>query len=306
MQDLARKNGGKCLSDKYIRAHSHLLWECAYGHQWEATYANINSGCWCPRCRNGISEEMCRFMLEQMLGVEFKKNRTVLCGLELDGYNAEMKLAFEHQGCQHYKFMPHWHKTREVFEKQVRRDIAKEELCSIKDINLLVIPYFAKPFVEYIRSSLQEMNITIVNSDVDMSLFRTPYQKQLDTLNDAARSRGGQCLSDFYTGLHTKMKWQCSRGHQWETTPASILHGGTWCRQCAGLGSPDIQAIQQLAQQRGGRCLSTEYRNSRTKLEWECEEGHIWETSYTVVRAGHWCPVCGKKESWEKRKSANV
>ena len=50
MQMLARKRGGKCLSQEYINIYIKLLWECAEGHQWEAVPNNIKRGTWCPGC----------------------------------------------------------------------------------------------------------------------------------------------------------------------------------------------------------------------------------------------------------------
>ena len=35
-----------------------------------------------------------------------------------------------------------------------------------------------------------------------------------------------------------------------------------------------IKDMQGIAEARGGKCLSTEYVNSNTHLEWECSEGH--------------------------------
>jgi hypothetical protein len=40
-----------------------------------------------------------------------------------------------------------------------------------------------------------------------------------------------------------------------------------------------IKDMQGIAEARGGKCLSTEYVNSNTHLEWECSEGHHWETT---------------------------
>jgi len=50
MHTLAEKRGGKCLSSKYINAHSKLLWECAQGHRWEAEPCSIQAGKWCRQC----------------------------------------------------------------------------------------------------------------------------------------------------------------------------------------------------------------------------------------------------------------
>ena len=52
MQALAKSKGGRCLTKKYINAHSELMWECAKGHRWEATPASVkNSRTWCQKCK---------------------------------------------------------------------------------------------------------------------------------------------------------------------------------------------------------------------------------------------------------------
>jgi len=56
-----------------------------------------------------------------------------------------------------------------------------------------------------------------------------------------------------------------------------------------------IEEIQNLANKRGGWCLSKQYKNIHAKLEWECEKGHIWESTLTSVRnSKSWCPHCAK------------
>lgn len=55
---IARQRGGKLLSTSCANRHEVLLWECAKGHQWQATGHSIKSGnsgkgCWCPECRKG-------------------------------------------------------------------------------------------------------------------------------------------------------------------------------------------------------------------------------------------------------------
>src|SRR5262245_25495299 len=44
MQNIAKKRGGKCLSEKYVNARTSLLWECAEGHQWENKPQKIKAG----------------------------------------------------------------------------------------------------------------------------------------------------------------------------------------------------------------------------------------------------------------------
>jgi hypothetical protein len=50
---------------------------------------------------------------------------------------------------------------------------------------------------------------------------------------------------------------------------------------------------QQAALNRGGQLLSTSTNGGR-KLQWQCQEGHIFNlTGYKVHRRGKWCPQCG-------------
>lgn len=47
---VAAERGGKCLSTEYLGAHAAHDWECAKGHQWTASWNNIQKGSWCPTC----------------------------------------------------------------------------------------------------------------------------------------------------------------------------------------------------------------------------------------------------------------
>lgn len=50
-KDIAKDNGGECLSNTYINNRSHLIWKCNKGHTWKAGLANIkNNNRWCPEC----------------------------------------------------------------------------------------------------------------------------------------------------------------------------------------------------------------------------------------------------------------
>jgi len=72
---------------------------------------------------------------------DFLKNPETSCNLELDCYNAELKLAVEYNGEQHYKFPHPFHKNINDFLKTVRRDRFKAEMCDLLGIYLIVVPY---------------------------------------------------------------------------------------------------------------------------------------------------------------------
>lgn len=113
----------------------------------------------------------------------------------------------------------------------------------------------------------------------------------LEDMRELARERGGECLSEEYTTTLGKLRWRCEQGHEWVTTPNTIL-GGSWCRYC-GLGQKSITEMRAHAATRGGECLSEQYTNKNEKLRWRCGEGHEWEaTPGHVINSGSWCPYC--------------
>lgn len=58
-----------------------------------------------------------------------------------------------------------------------------------------------------------------------------------------------------------------------------------------------LKKLHKVAAQRGGKCLSTDYTDSKTPLEWECAEGHQWKgTAANILHGGGgrgtWCKRC--------------
>ena len=58
-----------------------------------------------------------------------------------------------------------------------------------------------------------------------------------------------------------------------------------------------LQALIEIANAKGGECLSTEYINAKTKMNWCCAEGHEWIADADQIKnKGTWCPKCNKRE----------
>ncbi|WP_254700420.1 hypothetical protein [Trinickia violacea] len=117
----------------------------------------------------------------------------------------------------------------------------------------------------------------------------------LARLKAVAAAHDGQCLDDVYIGRASKYRFRCANGHEW-TTYGHLVLAGTWCRLCANRRRmPTIERMQQIAQGRGGRCLSEEYLGNKIKLTWECSRGHVWRSApNTVANCGAWCPSCAR------------
>lgn len=118
-------------------------------------------------------------------------------------------------------------------------------------------------------------------------------KKNILDMQNIAGERGGKCLSTNYKGAHSKLLWQCEKEHQWEAYPKSIRQS-SWCPKCAGNKRHNIEDMQRIAKDRGGKCLTNKYKNNMTKLLWECSQGHQWEAMPMKIISGSWCRKCSR------------
>ena len=68
--------------------------------------------------------------------------------------------------------------------------------------------------------------------------------------------------------------------------------------------------VQQIAESRGGKCLSKKYIDNHAHLLWQCKKGHTWKTMPLGITKGSWCPHCAgtakhtieQMQQWAKEK----
>ncbi|QHR78525.1 core protein 5 [Lymphocystis disease virus 4] len=106
-------------------------------------------------------ELICKQTVEKLTGKLFVKtrpgfllNKVTGRNLELDCYNAELKLAVEYNGEQHYKYKPFFHKTMGDFRELRYRDLLKRIMCKEAGITLITVPYTVKDIEGYLRNNL--------------------------------------------------------------------------------------------------------------------------------------------------------
>ena len=118
---------------------------------------------------------------------------------------------------------------------------------------------------------------------------------------DTAAAKGGECLSEEYANANADLLWRCRHGHEWRACLNSVKNKDSWCLLCAGQ-IVTLQDAEVVAAERGGRCLSDEYKDNKTALLWECEFGHTWKATYHNVSSNaSWCPECPYKNERECR-----
>lgn len=104
----------------------------------------------------------------------------------------------------------------------------------------------------------------------------------------------GLCLSKEFIQINKKLKWECKKGHQWEAKFGHVKKG-SWCPYCFGNVVLTIEECRNLAKERNGECLSTQYINMQTKMLWKCNVcEHEWKARFNGIKTHKtWCPMCG-------------
>jgi hypothetical protein len=304
MLAVARERGGLCLSKRYVNLRTKLVWRCKNNHEFRMSPSHvIHRNQWCPLCTKFVSERICRGIFEALFQKQFPKTRPdwLTTGrskrYELDGYCAEVRLAFEYHGKQHYRRVRHFHRHKSTFIRRTRDDRQKMRLCRTHGVQLVVVPYdIAYSRMEaFIRGQARKRGIYVPRkSQVDWKKLPNVYDPgHLRRMQQIARQRGGKCLSKIYINNSTKLKWRCAKGHDWKAVPSHITLGG-WCPQCVGKNNPrNLKMMKALAKKRGGDCLSKVYRRNEFKLRWRCAERHEWLAAPSGIIGGRWCPICG-------------
>ena len=313
MQDHARKHGGECLSIRYVNSKAHLHWKCAEGYEWTAKADHVLKGHWCPICSAGISERICRALLERMTGVRFLKARPPWLKskrggqMEFDGYAPSLGVAFEYHGEQHYRRSAFFHRDARAFKQRQQDDEQKRRLCRRGKVTLLEVPYQVphEQLQTCLANLLDRANLGIICDRTPIKIIELEAwrRKDAEALRTLASARGGTLLSDHYIDGTTKLRWRCAEGHEWQAIPNSIKRG-TWCPTCgdkraamkraAMKRAHTIEHMRLLAEAKGGVCLSEDYANVKSRLRWRCARGHEWETQASIIIGGHWCPKCEK------------
>lgn len=322
----AALRGGECLSAVVVNCKVPLEWRCALAHTWMANLDAIRNGkSWCPICSSGQGERLCRAVLERIFKLPFKRTRPTWLRntngyrLELDGYNQDLKLAFEYQGTHHYEDRPGFSSGGGLAGLS-QRDGMKRQICWGLKVDLIIIPEFINPY-DVVRCA-NEVEIAIIRAGRKVPKWERPDSlpelylpfehifgnETTSAMRAFAIAKGGALLSSRAVGSRDKLEWECSIGHRWMAT-WSHVSSGTWCPKCGGSLKLSLGDAQTVAAQRGGVCLTELYINAREKMLWRCRFGHEWEATLGDIRSGRWCQKCSAKATdnlgkWRSAKSS--
>jgi hypothetical protein len=307
IKKIAIERGGECLSDVYVTGSVKLQFKCAEGHLWFATPDSVNQGSWCPYCSGRIRD------LNDMHSIAAKLGGKCL-SLQYNGCNTKLKWQckkghiFEEKPDNIHK--GYWCPVCHQDNKETKRNIVLNKYRAIaleRGGKLLSDKYITSH-----SKLLWECNFghqwyasgdSIINNG-HWCLKCLGRDKTIEDMQAFAAKKGGKCLSKVYVNRNTNLKWQCSKGHIWETPFKEITSHDSWCPHCKREQSNKFyyDALLNLVQEKNGKCISTNYVNSKTKMQFQCAEGHEWTTSSHNIIKGTWCPQCAIKSMVAKIK----
>lgn len=106
----------------------------------------------------------------------------------------------------------------------------------------------------------------------------------------------GKCLSNIVEKTTDKLEFQCKNGHRWYNRLNNII-AKHWCHICK-TKKYSIEYVHEFVHNEfNGRCLSKSMINTRSGLLFQCENNHIWQTSFNKILQKKWCRKCYLKNA---------
>lgn len=128
-----------------------------------------------------------------------------------------------------------------------------------------------------------------------------PKRLNLEDCHKIAIEKNGKCLSTEYIDNKTKMRWQCGTCENTWESKFSHIKSGHWCPACGGSKNLTIEDCRKIAKLNEGECLSTEYINNRSPIEFKCKHNHVFTALMcNVARKTDptWCSTCSGKKPY--------
>lgn len=114
--------------------------------------------------------------------------------------------------------------------------------------------------------------------------------------------RGYEALEPYVNGT-TSIKHRCSKGHEFDATPASVK-SGLRCLDCAALTPKGYD--EWLEKDDRGIIALQPFNGNRENIKHRCLKGHEWPATPHNIKKGTGCPDCAIKKRSEKRKFTNA
>lgn len=301
------QNNGKVLKGVYANKHSIFLFRCKNGHEWEAQAQTILGGSWCRKCFN--EEKAGKHLvlkdgLEQ--AIKIATERKGKC-LSVEYINNTKHLEFE---CNNGH---HWKTTLNDIKKGTWCPYCgkgiRERLCRslFEQITSQQFPKKRPNWLLNTRSKQMELdgfcekiNVAFEHHGEYHYLQNKHFQRENESLerrkaddntkSDLCKKHNINLIIVPYTIKTNKLK-------NFIFSELSNLKLGIKLNKYINdnyVVSNELEDLKNIAEERGGKCLSKIYLGVGKKHKFQCAEGHIWEAVPANIKSKRksWCPTC--------------
>lgn len=298
--------GGKVFGN-FTGMKCKLIFQCDRGHSWEATVANVKlSGTWCPNCAGHSKLDISFFH-------DIASKRGGKC-LSIKYNTQQDKLAFicanNHtwQACAKHIKAGHWCPQCKIYrgEEIVRLFLEylfdntfpkyKADWLINKYGNKLELDgYCTSLGIAFEHNGLQHYGTNVFR----LENFDKVFRRAQDNDNDKeilCKLHGIALIKIPALGYLTKIEnfsnvisIEFNRLNLKCNKPIIMNDDIIYC-----ISKNSLCELNDIAKKRGGKCLSMCYINSKTPLDFECRNGHVWHATASNIKRGTWCPKCRK------------
>jgi hypothetical protein len=296
------RHGGTIVSPRYLGCDSRMRFRCRQGHEWWTLAGNVVHGCWCTMCEHGrrverAAQKKARVLRRLQTKVKWRGGEIVPPGYSNYHTPVPLRCARGHAWAPLVKGVLDGGWCPICVEEDLLDDLrALAERRGGECLALSCRSGYERLAWRCVQGHRFVKSGNSVKAGKWCGKCRGTLKGDIDQMRRMARERGGECLSQRYLGVASKLRWRCREGHEWSAVPGSVIHG-TWCPTCGKRGGHSLARLsigimRHMAAERGGACLSKVYYGSRVPLRWRCARGHAWNARPGQMRRGGWCPVC--------------
>jgi len=117
-----------------------------------------------------------------------------------------------------------------------------------------------------------------------------------DFVKEQIEKEGYKLISTEYFKANRKVKIICSKGHEYEAS-YNKFQTGRRCPKCKidiikKLHKHSYEFVKEQIEKNGYKLISTEYINAHSKLDIQCDKGHMHETTWNKFQSGSRCFKC--------------
>lgn len=126
----------------------------------------------------------------------------------------------------------------------------------------------------------------------------TPKRKNrkinIEFIASCVKNKGGE-LIDVGANINSLSKFyvRCKKGHVWETSGMNVVVG-KWCPYCAKNRVSESDIVKCIEDKGGILEEDFRYKNSTSRFYVVCSKNHRFETYWSNIQSGYWCPYCAR------------